>query len=178
MPNHKFRIAALYRRHFGELVRFLSKRLACRELAVDMVQELFVRLLAKDGSVAALENDRAYLFASARNLAAESRRSPKWRESADDAMQVESACEEHDAHSPESELRGKQAAEALLQAVAKLPPRCREAFILHKFDGLSYSEVAERMGISAGAVEKHMMRALAECRARLDESTRDRHRPS
>lgn len=178
MPNHKFKIADLYRRHFGELVRFLSKRLACRELAADMAQELFARLLAKDGSVAALQDHRAYLFASARHLAAETRRSPKWRESADDAMQLGYSCEEREADSPELELCGKQSVEVLLQAVAKLPPRCREAFILHKFDGLSYSEVAERMDISAGAVEKHMVRALAECRARLDETGRGRSRLS
>jgi RNA polymerase sigma factor (sigma-70 family) len=59
----------------------------------------------------------------------------------------------------------------LLQAIEDLPLRCREAFILHRFDGLPHVEVAERMGISCKMVEQHIklaMTACRRCKARLD----------
>lgn len=163
----KSRIADLYRQHFGELKHFLSGRVASKELAADLVQELFLRLLARDRSVAEIGHQRGFLFASARNLAAESRRSPRWHGHASSEEYPEE--DRHDtAPPPEIILQDKQAVTRLLETVANLPPRCREAFILHKFDGLSYPEVAERLGISVSMVEKHMMRALSDCRAQVD----------
>eukprot|EP01032_Pedospumella_encystans_P004658 gene4658-5533_t len=52
---------------------------------------------------------------------------------------------------------------ARVQRIDGLPPRCREAFVLYKFDGLSYAEVAERMGISVRTVEMQLRIAMAAC---------------
>lgn len=165
MPVHKATVAALYRRHSGELVRFLARRLSCRDLAADLVQELFLRLLARDGSVAAVRHERGFLFTSARHLMVEAQRSPRWRETAEAEAEVPSADLEPSA---EECYLDQEAVTRLLEVVAGLPPRCREAFLLHKFDGLSYPEVASRLGISVSMVEKHLMRALDACRAHLD----------
>ena len=45
-----------------------------------------------------------------------------------------------------------------------MSPKCRKAFVLHRADGLTYPEIAAAMGISVKMVEKHISRALAECR--------------
>ena len=57
---------------------------------------------------------------------------------------------------------------ALLAAIGDLPVRCREAFILHKFDGLSQAEVARQMGISVTMVERHIKLGMLACRACQD----------
>lgn len=164
MFAHKNRIADLYRRHFSELVGFLSRRVASRELAADLVQELFVRLLAKDGSVAAVAHDRGFLYSSVRHLAVEAKRSPRWREAPPDCDETPSA----EPPPPDAIVEDRQTIARLVKVVGCLPPRCREAFILHKFENLSYAEVAARLGISVSSVEKHMMRALDACRAEID----------
>lgn len=57
----------------------------------------------------------------------------------------------------------------LLHSIAQLPPRRREAFILNRIEGLSYDEVAERMGISRNTVITQIVSALAELDRQLSE---------
>jgi len=170
MFAHKSRIADLYRRHFNELVAFLSRRVATRELAADLVQELFMRLLAREGSLAAVAHERGFLYSSARHLAVEAQRSPRWRSAeADPPVDVGGA----EAPSAESRYADQQAVDRLLAVIANLPPRCREAFILHKYEDLSYAEIGARLRISVSSVEKHMMRALDACRAQIESQDQD-----
>lgn len=162
MSDHRTFISRLYEEHFGELSRFLTQHVGCRELAADLLHELFLRLLANEQSTADIRHRRGFLFRCARNLAIEAATSPRWRSTPENA--VAPTAENEDLLCPERQTSDKQALERLLVAVMRLPPRCRDAFILHKFDGLTYAEVAERMGISVGSVEKHMARALHACR--------------
>ncbi|MNL68404.1 putative RNA polymerase sigma factor FecI [compost metagenome] len=62
----------------------------------------------------------------------------------------------------------RQRLAALERVIADLPSRQREVFLMHKFDGLSHSEIAAELGITRSAVEKLIMKALAACRDRLD----------
>jgi RNA polymerase sigma-70 factor (ECF subfamily) len=69
---------------------------------------------------------------------------------------------------PEEVLAYEQQARALVHTIETLPPRCREAFVLNRFDGLSHQEVAERMGISKNMVAQHVARGILSCQACLD----------
>lgn len=173
MPDHRTLVADLYQQHFGELLRFLTQHVGCGELAADLAHELFARLLANEKTTADIRHQRGFLFRCARNLATEAATSPRWSgaQPGDDAAPE---AEGLDWRCPERQAGHKQTLARLLNVVSQLPPRCRDAFILHKFDGLSYAEVAQRMGISVGQVEKHLMRALAACRAVWRESTAPR----
>jgi RNA polymerase sigma-70 factor (ECF subfamily) len=72
-----------------------------------------------------------------------------------------------DAPSAEAVVAGRQRLAALNAAVADLPDKTRTVFSLHKFEGLSYAEVAARLEISRSSVEKHMMDALRMLAAKV-----------
>lgn len=66
------------------------------------------------------------------------------------------------APSPESVVLHRRELERLLEAIDRLSPRCREVFLLTKLQGLSYAEVAVRLGISKNTVMVHMTNALGQ----------------
>ncbi len=62
--------------------------------------------------------------------------------------------------SPEQDAEAHELIERIERTLATANPRTREAFLLHRFGGMSYAEIAERFGISTQAVTNHIAKAL------------------
>lgn len=69
---------------------------------------------------------------------------------------------------PEQILMAQQRLDVLQLALSELPAECRAAFLLHGRDGLTYLEIAARLGVSESMVGKHISRAMAHCAQRLE----------
>ncbi|BCA56608.1 putative RNA polymerase sigma factor FecI [Nitrospira sp. KM1] len=150
------------------LSRRLMRLVGSKELAADLIQETFVRLLGIAATQTVL-NPRALLFRTASNLAIDHLRRQKIenrhiRETVplEAAEQVASQ-----AATPERELWGKQQLQCVQTAIDALPTPIREVFLLHRLHGYAYHEIAAMQGISESAVDKRMNRALKECWAAL-----------
>ncbi|HEX3913126.1 MAG TPA: sigma-70 family RNA polymerase sigma factor [Steroidobacteraceae bacterium] len=61
---------------------------------------------------------------------------------------------------PEQDAEAHQLIERIESSLAAANPRTREAFLLHRFEGMSYAEIAKRFSISTRAVTKHIAKAL------------------
>ena len=157
-------VRRFYFEHGEELQRYLTRRLNCAQTAADLTQEVFVRLMRNEPAVV-VQNPRAYLYRIASNLLADHFRHMKREPSVVGAALWERVSDE--TPSPEMAVLSRDEVRRLEQAIDDLPPRQREILLLHKFDGLSYQAIAERLGISQNTVMVHMMRALARCRDRL-----------
>ncbi len=165
-PEEQSRPSGL-RAHFeansSSLLRLLSSRLGSRADAEDLLQALWIKLESADtGPIA---HPTAYLHRMALNLANDLVRTRVRRRSREhawsDLMVAEHGSVAVDpAPSPERALIAKCEIERLSSAIAALPDRAREAFRLHRIEGKSHAEVAETMGISKSAVEKHMANAM------------------
>ena len=70
---------------------------------------------------------------------------------------------------PEEHLQNDEAMQTLERAVAALPDRQREAFMLRTFEGLDVADTAVAMGVSAGSVKTHYFRAVHSLRDSLGE---------
>jgi RNA polymerase sigma-70 factor (ECF subfamily) len=64
-------------------------------------------------------------------------------------------------------MQGNEVEAAIATAIAALPPRTREVFVMSRERGMRYSEIAEQLGISVKAVEANMSRALRMLRESL-----------
>ncbi len=161
-------LSRLFREHNEALVGFLLPRVNSEQEARDVAQEAYVRMLELD-STGAVSFLRAYLFKTAANLvidrarqrAARARIYEQWIEPFQELQQP---------LSPERSAGARQELELLRSFMAELPPRCREAFYLHRFRDLTIEEVAERLGVTKRMVSKYLFRAFEHCRERMNEA--------
>jgi len=72
--------------------------------------------------------------------------------------------EEHAGPDPHAALEARDTIRRLADAVARLKPKTRTIFLMHRIDGLSYEEIAAAQGMSVKGVEKQMAKALGAIR--------------
>ena len=162
-PAHEGEVRAWLAQYGPALRRYFRRRAGAAE-AEDLVQEVFIRLVARTRGDA-VEDVERYLFRIANNvLISRHRHDTALVRRADDAIEPFDRADEI---SPERALIGKQALSALAVAVQGLPPRTREAFVYHRFEEMTYAAIAERMSISASGVEKHIQRAMEHILTRM-----------
>jgi len=141
------------------LRRYFQKKVAPSEVE-DLVQDVFVKMQARGaGAKEHPENIEGYLFRTAANVLVthHRRRSTQGWSGLDP---LDDFPEPMDDLSPERVLIGRQAIDRVTVALKALPPRARQAFLLHRFEELTYPVIAQRMGISLKAVEALMTRAM------------------
>lgn len=155
----------LYQRHFGELCAFILRRVGCRELAAELTNETFIRILDYKSPEPIL-NQRAFLYRIAGNLAIDHHRFHREQtECIDDLGENEHLVT--DINDPVRVLCARQTLERLRLAIDALPPQCRRAFVLFKFEGVSHAEIAAEFGVTKNAVEKLLIRALVQLRKQM-----------
>lgn len=155
-------VAALFRRFQPALVRFFERRSFTPADAEDLTQEVFVKITRLDQS-ASIWQPEAFLFQIAANVLRDRLRRDNARHR-DQHVEFDVEMDGNEAPSEESVYEGREALQRLLTALGELTPKCRTMFILHKYEGLSYSEIALRYDISVSAVEKHMINAMKHLR--------------
>lgn len=163
------RFDAFVRRFRRPLLQYFRGRGIAAADAEDLTQTVFLRLLRR-----LQENDDSlsdgYVFTAASSVLVDHYRrrtargggavveiDPQLASSEPDARQI---------------LEDRQTLRVMLNTLSGMSSKLRRAFMLHRFDQLSYADIARKMGISASSVEKYVMAALAELR---DSTDRDRH---
>jgi RNA polymerase sigma-70 factor (ECF subfamily) len=160
MSAKTFDIADLYVSEQRRLRQLIRRLVGNRATTEDLVQQTFTKLLSA-ADTSNFDNCPAYLTTTARNLALNHLRDLK-RHGEVGISDTELHAIPDASASPEMTAVYRCELRRVLQAVASLPVKRREAFILNKFEGLSYDEIAARQGISRNTVISHIVLALAE----------------
>lgn len=131
--------------------------------AEDLVQEVFLKLQV-GVRWSDVQNVERYIFRTANNVLVD-----YFRAERSTSDKLASYCNEgmtNDPVSPERHLLSKDALQTLVATLSDLAPRARAAFVFHRFEEMSYAEIAARMNISTSAVEKLVSRAIKHLAAR------------
>lgn len=161
-------IEQMYCQHHAWLSSWLQNRTGCDQVAADLAQDTFLRLLKKP-KVDASNNSRAYLKTIADGLWID-----LWRR-----RQIEQAWQETLSHLPEAQAPSPEKHLIILESLYEvdkllnqLPEKVATAFILSQINGLTYKQIAQQLEVSERMVKKYMAQAMLHC-ALLESSFHD-----
>lgn len=157
---------AMFHAYHAPMCAFAYRYLGARDLAEEIVQEVFLFVWERREGWDVRSSVRSYLFTAVRNAALSylrHERVVRRKESEVRRLQPEPP------PSPDLEAVEAETVAAVRRAVERLPERCRLAFTLHREQGLTYAEVAAVLGISPRTVEVQIGRALKSLRKYLVE---------
>jgi RNA polymerase sigma-70 factor (ECF subfamily) len=163
--GHAERAEALYASHHARVAGIMRRSVPPQEVG-DLVQETFRRLFSAKGvSAGFLEAPGAYLAAAARSILKNRARS-----GVRSHAHAHHSFEDHEVAGPDphTTLEHRDMLRRIEQAIAELNPTTRDVFLMHRFDDLSYSEIARIKGMSQKRVEKHIAKALVAIRKARD----------
>lgn len=152
---------SVFKAYYNPLCNFASSIVNDKKLAQDVVQDVFTNLWAKRKSLQLGEQEKSYLFTAVKNKALE-----KLRKKASDADVAQVLTIMRD-QSVEAQADKYLLREEINKSVRQLPPKCQQIFKLSKENGLTYSEIAEELGISVKTVENQIGKAYRMLRESL-----------
>jgi RNA polymerase sigma-70 factor (ECF subfamily) len=161
-------VAAELRR---DLIAYIQRRDRTTEIE-DIVHEAFVRF-HRAGHDLAAPDARPLLFVIARNIQLDGWKSAgreKKRRSVGDIHDLDGPhAIASDAPPADQRLIGRQDLAAAAAVIRALPPKTRDAFLLHRFRAQTYRQIAARLGVSVSMVEKHIAEALRQLKRSRDD---------
>jgi len=161
-------LQALHRRLRQPLLAFFIRRVRDQAEAEDLVQEVFARMAANNGSGPELRSADAYVFQVAANLLRDRARR---RQTQSAGITELTTAETHRNAQPDSErvIIARERLAEVSRALGELSERRRAIFLLSRLEGLQYHEIADMFGISVSAVKKHIAKTAAHLALRIGE---------
>ena len=155
---------SLFRSSYVSLVRYAKTLIKDHDTAEEIVQDLFFRLWQDREKLKIESSLNGYLFRSVHNRCLHYiEHSRVVSRHVDEMSNRQSETQE----SPSDILNYKELQEKVARILEKLPERCGKIFTMSRFDGLKYTEIAEKLSVSIKTVEANMGRALKEFRKEL-----------
>jgi RNA polymerase sigma-70 factor (ECF subfamily) len=162
----------IYLIYYPKLTIFAKEYVVSEEDAENIVQDMFLFLWENKQVLHTVKNPNAYLFTLIKNRCidfirekiAETNRNEKIQNVFETELKLKlDSLDFFDTQ----QLSEENIEEIITEAINSLPERCREIFILSRFDGLKYKEIAQKLDISVNTIENQMGIALRKLRIKL-----------
>jgi len=157
---------SLFRSSYASLVKYAKTLIKDHDTAEEIVQDLFFRLWQNKEKIKVESSLNGYLFRSVHNSCLHYIEHLKVVERHEQEM---SFVQNEGFESPAEILQYKELQAKIARTIEKLPERCGRIFCMNRFEGLKYSEIAEKLAVSVKTVEANMGKALKEFRKALAE---------
>lgn len=161
IKNNKQAFRTIYDRYWSKLHHYALNVLDDRVVCEDIIQEVFVSLWQKKDSQK-IENLSAYLFQSVKFQIFKHLRNGKI---AQRHLERITLLQSH--NDTEEQLIAKELEIELTKVIDRLPERCRQIFVLSRFEHLSNQEIALQLGLSVQTVKNQISKALASLRTQI-----------
>jgi RNA polymerase sigma-70 factor, ECF subfamily len=155
---------SLFRSSYVSLVRYAKTMIKDHDAAEEIVQDLFFKLWQDKEKLKIESSLNGYLFRSVHNRCLHYIEHTRVVERhAEEMLYQQTETQE----SPSDILNYKELQEKIATILERLPERCGKIFTMNRFEGLKYTEIAEKLSVSIKTVEANMGRALKEFRKEL-----------
>lgn len=155
-------LRAIYDTHIRQLHYFILRTAKSRQLAEDVVQDVFIKVWENRMHIDAEQPFKPYLYTIAkRHLLNLLKRVQHETYIVEEIRKYASTVED----TTDMALDFQESNAAITEAINKLPSQCREVFVRCKIKGLSYQQAAEELGITEGTVNSQMVKALKSIRS-------------
>lgn len=164
--DDKTALQGLFNYFYPRLYNFSRLFLKFEEGIDDILQEVFIRIWENRRNIKNSETFNAYIFTITRNLLLNELRNRLNNEKAKAKMFKKSVAEEY---LLSDQIEFDELNAQVNQMVAELPEKQREVFLLSRKEGLSYKEIASKLGIAEKTVEYHISQAIGVLKKKLKE---------
>ena len=146
--------------YFRRLRLLLLRRGRTREEAEDLIQDAFLKMQEYCERGGQVRQPEGFLVRTVLRLAANARRDAHRNLYCEEPVENLTLIVDT-TPTPDEVLAGDQCLERMRDALDAVSRRTRDVFFMQRLDGLSYAQIAQRLGVSISAVEKHIASALA-----------------
>lgn len=154
----------IFELYYEEVCRHIYRIVTDAEASRDIAQSVFMELWSKRATLDIHTSVGAYLHKAALTRALNYLRdNKKHHHEPDEELKYYPS----GSSTPLEQLTGTEMQQVITQAIDQLPARCREVFVLSRYEGMSYAEIAETLSISTKTVENQISKALAILRTAL-----------
>lgn len=144
----------LFNQYHQQLGNYIYRLTDSMELAKEIVSDVYLKIWMNREALAGVQNFRSYLYTISKNhalnclkkLARERQLKQKWKENNQRQIANESSLSEYYS--------------LLDEAIDRLPPQQKKAYLLSRHENLKYLEIAENMNISRETVKKYLQLAV------------------
>ena len=154
----------LFRTHYAYLCQSVYRVLPDRNMAEDLVQEVFYELWRKRENLHIQQSVRAYLRRAAVNKTLNYIRDQRLLVEDEESMPLGVASTQPGAV---QQMEVQELKEQMYAAIDALPERCRLVFVLSRFEHLSNKDIADQLTVSVKTVENQMTKALKILRSAM-----------
>jgi len=162
--GHESAYEELFRTYYVELSNHAYKYLMDIEVAKEIVQDLFVNIYKKRDKLELNSSLKSYLYRSVHNRCLNHIKAQKTKEKYVAYIKYNSTNAENQI---ENKIYANELESALLNAISQLPPKCRMVFKMNRMEGLTNSEIAEKLELSKRTVETQITKALKILRTKI-----------
>ena len=149
----------LYVQFGKKLIQFAISLVRSREVAEELVEDVFVRIWANRHEITSIDNITVYLYVAVKNKSL-NMLSKKARELVTAPFDYLDTSLDEFAADPYDLLITAEMMAKMKEAIESLPPRCKMIFKLIREDGLKYKEVSEILNISVNTIDAQMAIAV------------------